>query len=515
MTRVLSVALLTAWCAACGGTPQTPSTSAAFLSGQEEVHFDRAMQARAAGDLAAAEAHLDQSLEANPRYLAAHMAMGDLMLSTDRYAEARESFLAALDLREASIDAHLGAARADVELGYSDEALTHATRAVELADSRTFQETHSDAWALLGDVHAQLGNAEEARASYQAALDQWAGNTLARIRLARLRADVGDVGGAMSLLARAEVFEDDPHRLLELGEVFLDLRAAERAVDALTLAHDMAPSDDRVLHRLAEAHLLAGRRDMGIQLASELIARNPDYLDVRPVRGRGELMRGIAGIEIARNDAERVLASAPQHVEALILLGDVEVAEAERARSNGRIDEAEAHFGLALDAYRQALDQAPGDLDAIDRIARLHHIRAEWAEVIAVLEPVIDRADRIDGWRELLVDALIATGRTDEALPVYSELAMDRAADHALHYEVARTALEHPGALPSETTLAHARAAIERSGGGTQSYRLLLIDALIAAGRLDEAGEQLELAERAWPNSPEVEQRREAFDAIR
>lgn len=502
-------------CAACGGAPATESTSAAFLSGQEEVHFDLAMQARSRGDLATAEAELVQSLAANPRYLAAHMALGDLRLSQDRYADARESYTSALELREASIDAHRGLAQADMGLGLADEALSHATRAVELADSRTFPESHSEAWALLGDVYLQLDRADDARDAYEGALQEWAGNTHARIRLAQLRADAGDVNGAMTLLARAEEFEDNPDRLLVLGEVFLDLRAWERAVDALTRAHDLEPENDRVLHRLAEAHLRAGRRDVGIQLASEVIQRNPSYLDVRPVRGRGELMRGASGVDIARADAEMVLAAEPDHVPALLLLGDVEVAEAERERGVGRLDAAQLHFAAALQAYRRALDAAPHDLDAIDRIARLHHIRAEWAEVIDVLTPVIDRPDREEDWLELLVDALLASDRPTDALPLYSELANERSADHALNLEVARLALQHPGALPAETTLAHARSAVERSGGGTQVYRLVLIDALIAAGRLDEAETQIDLMERAYPNSPDVAQRREAFDALR
>jgi tetratricopeptide (TPR) repeat protein len=279
--------------------------------------------------------------------------------------------------------------------------------------------------------------------------------------------------------------------LHELGVLFYELRLFDRAVSTLQSALDAAPSDD-TLYFLAASTMRAGNQEIGIQLASELINRRPDYVNAYTVRGEGELARGY--VDRARDDALRVLDADPVNYAALVLAGDVEVAAGNPAS--------------AAERYREALIVAPAGIDAIDHLAALHFNQSAWAEYVALVEPHLGRDDAVDGWRERIIDALLALGEVERALVYKSALAEARPRDYELHRDVARLALNHPGSLDAETVLEHARRAVEYSGGSTLEYRILLVDALLAAGRFDEASTQLDTAEEAWPNSPDVQDRR-------
>jgi len=476
---------------ACGGPDVQDSTSSAFMAGDEDRHFNAAMEHRAAGDLGAAEDSLLLATQANPRYLAAHMALGDLYLSQARYADARARFEEAVNLRDRSLDAHLGLARALRGLDENALALVHAERAWALVDDFVTEDLRSETLLVLGDALVANGDRERALETLELALETNSTATSVRIALARLHAEAGEIGAAAALLTRVETYEDDPVLLHELGVLFYDLRLFDRSVSTLQIAQDANPQDD-TLYYLAASNMRAGNQEIGIQLASELLNRRPDYVYAYTVRGQGELERGY--VDRARQDALRVLEVEPTNYEALVLAGDVEVAA--------------NNPGSAADRYRAALEANPMGIDAIDHLASLHYNRSEWAEYVALIEPHLDRDDAVARWREQIVDALLAQGEVERALTYKSALANARPRDYELHRDVARLALQNPGSLDAETVLDHARRAVEFSGGSTLEYRILLVDALMASGRIDEASTQLDTAEEAWPNNPDVQERR-------
>ena len=136
--------------AACGGPDVPDSTSSAFMAGDEDAHFNTAMEHWASGDFDAAEASLLMATQANPRYLAAHMALGDLYLSQGRFADARERFEEAVTLRDRSLDAHLGLARALRGLDENTTALVHAERAWALVDDFVTEDLRAETLLVLG-----------------------------------------------------------------------------------------------------------------------------------------------------------------------------------------------------------------------------------------------------------------------------------------------------------------------------------------------------------------------------
>jgi tetratricopeptide (TPR) repeat protein len=483
---------------ACGAQ-QTDSSSAAFLAGTEDQHFNAAVELRQAGNLDGAEREFRAAITANPRYLAAHVALGNLLSQRERWTEARDAYAEALGLRESSIDAQLGMARAKIALGDGVGATDNAGRAVDLARGLGSTELLGETLLVMGQALMAAGMYEEAAAAFDEALEQDSTNTNARIELARLYAVTLRITDAIRVLNRAESYEDDPVVLLAIGQLYYDLRIFDRAIEALNRARELGDEGDDVLYLLAASYMGSDQRDMGMQFATQVIERNPYYLDAYAVRGAGELRRGYA--DRARADALRVLADEPDDYDALLLLGDVELDAGNTAR-------AEEH-------YRQAEAAAPGHIPAAEHLADLYSATQRWTDYVAIVEPLIDRPDIPTRWPAQLADAHLASGNPAAAVRYRSRIAQAAPSDVELNAGVARLALDNPGSLESETIREHARIAFERSGGGTLEIRLLYVDALLNNGEVDDAARVLEVAIEAWPRNPDVVQRREAIEDAR
>lgn len=479
---------------ACGGSdvPETPSTSSAFLSGAEDAEYEDGMRDKLAGDLVAAEAHFRAALVANPRYLAAHLALGDVLLERGRFAESRDAYRDAVQLRSSSVDAHLGEGRATLALGEFADAIGPASQSVALAENVNSPELHAEARTLLARAHEGAGHTDEAIAEYEAALRVLATSTDARTRLARLYAARERVSDAVSLLRRGEPYLATAEDYAVVAGAYYELGVHESAVPLLQTARELEPSNDDVLFYFAASSVRVGEAEAGIDAASELLSRNPGYLDAYVVRAEGRWRRGFT--ESARTDLETVFAQAPDHFAGTLLLADIEASE-------GNDDAAGEHFA-------RALQLRPGDGFATARSAEFYTDRRRYDDVVAVLSPVIERADRPARWLLLYSGALIQLGSESDAVPYQSAYAATRRQDHALNREVAERALAHPGSLDAAAILNHARLAIEYVGGAPLPYRLTLFDALLHAGEVGEARDVLDLASDAFPGAVELRERR-------
>lgn len=492
-TPVLVVSL--AFATACGGADTNTaaqSTASAFVSGDEDRLYTEGMQAWRSGDYSAAEADFRGSLAANSRYLAAHIALGELLVERDRPAEAIPSFEEAIRLRARSSDAHLGLARALHATGDLEGAESSVNTAVSLtADAHA--SLAADAQTVLGQILEDRGEADGAVEAYERALQLDAGSTEARIGVAYLYADANRMPDAVRVLGRAALYETDALQLLEVGRTFYLFNLYERALEVLEVAHDHAPEHEDILYYYASSAVRSGRDDLGIELASDLIARNSTYYDAYTVRGEANLSREY--IHNARNDAQVVLQNDPNDYDALVLSGDVEAADADPA--------------AAAEFYARARAVDPHNVRAIDHLAELHFQHYEYDEYIALIEPLLDRPERPERWMGRLIRALQLAGREGDAVVYQSELSMTRPSDHALNYAVAEAAIRHPDRIEDEQVLHHARQAVEHVGGASLEYRCTLIDALLLNGRTSEAEIVLERAEELFPNAVELNLRRE------
>ncbi|MFT6399795.1 MAG: tetratricopeptide (TPR) repeat protein, partial [Bradymonadia bacterium] len=281
------------------------------------------MRAWQAGDPAVAETKFREALVANSRYLAAHIALAQLLLDEGRAQESVSAFDEALSLRGTSVDALLGRAQALIALGRYEDAFASASTAIDLAADNEMRELEAAAQTASAQALTAMDNNAGAVAAYEAALLLDAGTTEARVGLARLYVELGDLPNAVRVLGRAASYEQDAEDLLAVGRAFHDFGVYDPAMDALEAAYSSDPSLDDVLYYYASSAVRSGRHDLGNSIATELIGRNPGYLEAYLARGEASLERGY--IHNAREDAALVLARDPNNYDALVLDGDVEV----------------------------------------------------------------------------------------------------------------------------------------------------------------------------------------------
>lgn len=491
----LLLAGLLATLSACGGGQQSTgtSTSSAFLSSGAEDRYRQGMESWRAGDTVLAERQFREALGDNPRYLAAHIALADLLREEDRPDEAVDAYTDAIALRPDSIDANLGRARAHAALQRLEEAERDAAKAERAAEASGNRLLQAQTSAVRARIYEAQGMTDEAITAYERALELDASVTEARIGLAYLYAERERVTDAVRVLSRAVQYESGADVLLEVGRTFHALEAFDRAFETLEIAFESAPRNDEIAYLYASSAVRTGRDDLGVAIASDLIARSPEVLPAYVVRGEANLRRGY--VPSARSDATTVLNERPEDYDALVLLGDVE-------RADRNLDAAQR-------AYERAIRARPEQLRGVEHLGRLLYERQDWAAFTALVTPYADRADRPSAWNQMLVDALLWQDRDPEAIRIKSDMADENPSDHALHHEVAAMALQHSDALPPEKVLEHAEWAVEYIGGAPLAYRLTLIDALLLNGRQSEARDVIRQAETLFPNSTELRARRE------
>ncbi len=488
---------LPVFAAACGGgqapVETTPSASSAFLGGDEDNLYMDGMRAWRDGAPGLAETKFREALIANGRYLAAHVALAQLLLDEGRNQESVDAFDNALSLRSTSVDAHLGRAQALLGLERYSDAYTAASTAIGLAADNEMRELEAAGHTAAAQALREMDDTAGAVEAYEAALVLDAGTTEARVGLARLYVQLGDLANAVRVLGRAASYEQDAEDLLAVGRAFHEFGVYDPALDVLEMAYTSDPSIDDVLYYYASAAVRSGRHDLGNSIATELIGRNPGYLEAYLARGEASLERGY--IHNAREDAALVLERDPNNYDALVLDGDV---EAEDGNSDG-----------AIARYQRAINLAPDKLRALEHLGLVYYDAREWTSFVGLIEPALDRPGRPESWLGMLVDAMAAAGMEEQLVPHESRLAYDRGSDDQLHHRVAERALRFPGSLDPITIHDHARLAIEHIGGAPLEYRLTLFDALMLTGRVDEATNTLNIAEQYYPNSSEVRERRD------
>jgi tetratricopeptide (TPR) repeat protein len=384
-----------------------------------------------------------------------------------------------------------------------DEALSHSDNAVQTSITSGSDWMLADALVTRANIEIALGDLDQASTTLDEALAADTTNVAARIARARIQARRGDISAAVTTMARAESFEENPDRLLEMGILYYDMRVDERAVEALTRGLERAPNDESMLYYLAATRMRSGQRDIAIELASNLIARNPAMLSAYVIRGRGELLRGY--LDRARADVDRVLSQVPTHYDALVLSGDLYVAEGMPTQNGALLDAAEQAF-LAASAAQ------PQGFEAIDHLADLHYARRNTEAFIALVEPRLRDGMTNPNWRIRLAESYQSVGRVADGIALRSELALAAPSDVDLNMTVARMALDNPGSLSTELVVRHASAAYQHSNRSLE-FILLIVDAHLLEGNCEQALNRLETAINAHPTANSVRERQARIEA--
>lgn len=509
---------------ACGGGQSNQPIQSVFIPGQEEDLLEQALEQRRQGDMNGAVSSLQGALQANPLYLAAHLELGDLELERGDLDAAFTAFSRAVELRDRTPDGHLGLARVTYRQNRLPEALSHATRAVETAISSGSDWILADALVMQANVEMASGQTEAATATLTRALEADSTNVSARIAQARLLSYSGDVTGAVQMMARAESFEEDPVLLREMGILYYDMRVDDRCIEAMERALERSPNDDLATYYLASARMRSGQRDVAIQLATDLIRRNPDFLGAYIVRGRGELLRNY--LDRAAADINFVLERDASNYDALVLEGDLSQAYAgqiaqptpgQETSNEARAGESAraAHQAEAILAYEQALAVNPNGFEAADHLSDVLFAQLNWQAYIDLIEPRLRSITTNPNWRERLAQAYLAAGRLNDCLMLRSEVALEQPTNDELNLEVARLALDNEGhSMTADVVLQHASAAYQNSNRSLE-YILVIVDAYLNQNNCTQAENYLETAVRAFPSNPEVRRRVQEVDDCR
>jgi predicted O-linked N-acetylglucosamine transferase (SPINDLY family) len=157
------------------------------------------------GRAAEALPQLDRALSLRPAYAEAHAWRGLALARLGRQEEAVGAYGAAIQADPKHAGAHNNLGLALFDLRRNREAIPHFERAVALGYKRP------EPFVMMGRAHVKLGHLAEAERAYREALRQKASFVDARLGLANVLHDLGDLDAAIAELRRA--IKDDPAAL--------------------------------------------------------------------------------------------------------------------------------------------------------------------------------------------------------------------------------------------------------------------------------------------------------------
>jgi tetratricopeptide (TPR) repeat protein len=292
------------------------------------------------------------------------------------------------------------------------------------------QDTLAEAHYLLGLIAHDMQNRREAIAALEQAVRLRPALIPARQELAALYREEDRTGDEAAQLRALVALDGQLDRHLSLA--FAQVRAGEHAAALETLAHadSAAPGDSRVALAVGRVHL---------SLAE--INRDP-----------ASIAAALAALERALGGTARRSEGLALYGRALHLTGDAEGAERLLTDAIRTSPVAPAAFGYLADAAESlkhhlvardallSLDALEGDTAASDvrrdRARRIGALSLEGGDnvtAVQYLELARDGGDRTPGTLALLVRALLAGGRRDDARATVAAALTEAAGDPELH----------------------------------------------------------------------------------
>ena len=304
--------------------------------------------------------------------------------------------------------------------------------------------------SMLGQAGLDViaGDVEQARKRYEAILKLQPENSAAMTSLASIMAREGKKQETIDLLEKVKKADSkamDPRIILSLYKL-----QEGKAVEALVLAEEArlaAPDDPRVLLALGEVQLANGVAD-----AEKTLLRFTEKLPLLP---EGHLLlaraRAASGnLAGARASLDKVLELAPDHVQARLVLGNLELrtgnarAAMQIAKNLKSSDEGKADGYLlegdvfmqskqsrpALKAYQAASDLIPWSSDPVVRINNAYRSAGNNKAGIKVLLQWLNNKPDDLGIRFVLAVSYLADGKFDAARAEYKKI-LDKQPENA------------------------------------------------------------------------------------
>jgi tetratricopeptide (TPR) repeat protein len=520
--------------------------AAAIDPSRDVTHMNMGAIQMARGKPEAAEAAFKHAVTAAPTSVNAHLALANFYWATRRQPEAEKMFKAALAIEPANLGTHRALGMFYTSTGRAAEAEPHF-KAIAGGDDPA-------AKLSLAQYYVGLNRLAEAREVLQALLPDAAYKGSAMVRLATLDAIEGRPAEGLARLRERLTEQPNDVAALVLGADIL--RSDGKRDEAMTMIDTAIKADPQS----GIAHLLKGRlladadRFEDAQASLEEALR----LEGRPFAAVLDLTRlhlRLLNTDRALDFAKQAVSMAPESADAHHLLARAylqsrdlpnartEVALLRKAFPNAPtsftldalVNLADGRTAAARASYQQALALDPGNVEALDGLARLDFTAGDRAAAAKRIEDTLAR-------REPTVDLLLvaartynAAGRTDDAesalrraidldpnrLAAYTQLGQFYAS-HGRLKEATRqfqdiaeknpksvAALTMVGMLmeaqgqPTEAEGQYRRALAVDSGAPVAANNLAYI--LVSTnGNLDEALALAQAAQQKLPNEPNI-----------
>ncbi len=244
------------------------------------------------------EREVARALEVAPGVWIAVLVRGQMQERLGRTAAALDDYARVLELDPDNPEAHMGMARLLRKAGDADAAMREAKAAMRGAPDLP------SALVLLGAIALDRGDKKQAAEWLDRAAASSPGDYEARVRLARLQADLGAWKGAVAQWRAAVAIREDAAGLKELLRASReagDVEAERAALDRLVVSE---PGLVESWRRLAQLKT-AARDAAGAEVAwSRVLERSPDDAQAhvelaRLSQSRGDYVRAVAQLRAA------------------------------------------------------------------------------------------------------------------------------------------------------------------------------------------------------------------------
>jgi putative PEP-CTERM system TPR-repeat lipoprotein len=456
--------------------------SALLLAGcgkdKPEALAESAKEFIAKKDYKAATIQLRNALQQQPENGQARLLLGRVMLATGDYANAEKELRKALEYRVSPDVVYPELLKAMLRQGDPKKVVTEFA-GKHLSDPAAEAAFQSD----VGMAYMGLGQGDEAKAAFDAALKAKPGFALARIGEAMLMAQARDLDGAARVVD--EVLAQNPG-LPEALTLKADLALAKADTDTAVKLYDEAvrAQPTNLQARMAMATLLIRQRKFDQAQIAIADMKKAAPKDVRVSYLEGLLAYGQGDAKKTRDAALQVLKVAPNHVPSLYLAGaaDLQLGAPESA----------------VEHLRKVVAAAPRNTDA-RRMLTMALLRAGQAEKARdVLEPALKEAPKDPRLLQLAGEVALGSHDLLKAAQYYERAtAVDK--DNA----TARTRLGQVrlAAGDVDRALGDLETASESDAGKYQAD-LALISAHLRARDFDKALQAVAVLEKKQPNNP-------------
>lgn len=276
-------------------------------------YFTAAETARNSGNLAVAVIDYKNVLQLQPRHLEARWRLGQTYLGLHQAASALSELKEAASLAGQHPEIHLDTARALLEVGKYQDALT------DLALYRG--PLNADRVALEAQAKMGLGQKDAAKAALKTAVQESPDAASLQLATARMALSEQDLPGAAAALGAAlKITPKDPEALLLSGRVALAQHRYSDAEGAFRLSYQTASSKTQAGAGLAESLLIENKFDEAKVVIDELAKAGPGVVGVQYLQGWLEYAQEHwAGAETILRGVVQMM---PKHPQALLMAAD-------------------------------------------------------------------------------------------------------------------------------------------------------------------------------------------------